>query len=99
VFTARVAFGAAVVGAGFAELAEGDVVAVRFGQEVTAVAEHVRPGPEPRTAARIAAEEKFSLSVLATRIGVSKARADQLIKSVKDADQGSEQEGEGTVNA
>jgi hypothetical protein len=30
---------------------------------------------------------------------VSKARADQLIKSVKDADQGSEQEGEGTVNA
>jgi hypothetical protein len=33
-----------VVGAGFAELAEGDGVAAGFGQEVAAVAEHVRPG-------------------------------------------------------
>jgi len=38
---------AAVVGAGFAELAEGDGVAAGFGQEVAAVAEHVRPGPAP----------------------------------------------------
>ena len=39
--------GAAVVGACGAELAEGDGVAAGFGQEVAAVAEHVRPGPEP----------------------------------------------------
>src|SRR5690242_12781775 len=37
--------GAAVVGAGGAQLAEGDGVAAGFGEEVTAVAEHVRPGP------------------------------------------------------
>ena len=37
--------GAAVVGASFAELAEGNGVAAGFGQEVPAVAEHVRPGP------------------------------------------------------
>src|SRR5690348_3445909 len=37
--------GAAVLSAGGAELAEGDGVAARFGQEVTAVTEHVRPGP------------------------------------------------------
>ena len=37
----------AVVGAGFAELAEGDGVAAGFGKEVAAVAEHVRPLPEP----------------------------------------------------
>jgi hypothetical protein len=47
-----------------------------------------------RTAARIAAEEKLSLSVLAARIGVSKQRADQLIKSAKDTDPGRTQEGE-----
>ena len=47
-FAAGVAFGAAVVGAGGAELAEGDRVAAGFGQEVAAVAEHVRPLPEPR---------------------------------------------------
>jgi hypothetical protein len=47
-----------------------------------------------RTAARIAAEEKLSLSVLAARIGVSKQRADQLIKSAKDADLDRTQEGE-----
>jgi hypothetical protein len=52
-----------------------------------------------RTAARIAAEEKLSLSVLAARIGVSKARADQLIKSVKDTDPGSTQEGEEITSA
>ena len=40
--------GAAVVGAGGAELAEGDGVAAGFGQEVAAVAEHVRPGPDHR---------------------------------------------------
>ena len=47
-----------------------------------------------RTAARIAAEEKLSLSVLAARIGVSKQRADQLIKSAKDTDLNRTQEGE-----
>lgn len=52
-----------------------------------------------RTAARIATEEKLSLSVLATRIGVSKARADQLIKSAKDGEPDSTQEGEGITNA
>jgi hypothetical protein len=52
-----------------------------------------------RTAARIATEEKLSLSVLAARIGVSKARADQLIKSVKDTDTSSTQEGEGITSA
>ena len=41
----RGASGAAVVGAGLAELAEGDGVAAGFGEEVAAVAEHVRPGP------------------------------------------------------
>ena len=46
-----------------------------------------------RTAARIAAEEKLSLSVLAARIGVSKARADQLIKSAKDAEPDNMEEG------
>jgi hypothetical protein len=39
-----------------------------------------------RAAARIASEEKLSLAVLATRIGVSKARAGQLIQSTKKAD-------------
>src|SRR5262245_13117865 len=46
-FTVRMTLGAAVVGASFAELAEGDRVAAGFGQEVAAVAEHVRPLPEP----------------------------------------------------
>lgn len=49
-----------------------------------------------RTAARIAAEDRLSLSVLAARIGVSKARAGQLIKSVKDDDPGRSQEEDGT---
>ena len=44
---AGVAFSAAVLGAGAAELAEGDRVAAGFGEEVAAIAEHVRPGPEP----------------------------------------------------
>src|ERR1043166_6669914 len=39
----RGAQGAAVVRAGGAELAEGDGVAAGFGEEVAAVAEHVRP--------------------------------------------------------
>jgi hypothetical protein len=43
-FAAGVAFGAPVVGAGLAELAEGDGVAAGFGQEVAAVAKHVRTG-------------------------------------------------------
>src|SRR5262245_14530352 len=46
-FAAWVALGAAVAGAGGAKLAEGDRVAAGFGQEVAAVAEHVRPLPEP----------------------------------------------------
>jgi len=83
----------------------GDSQAQHAFDSATALADTLRQLAEnaaslrARTAARIAAEEKLSLSVLATRIGVSKARADQLIKSVKDADQGSEQEGEGTANA
>ena len=48
-FAVGVALGAAVVGAGLAELAEGDGVAAGFGEEVAAVAEHVGPGPEPRS--------------------------------------------------
>ena len=48
---------AAVVGAGFAELAEGDGVRVGFGQEVAAVAEHVRPLPEPRVTGLASAAE------------------------------------------
>ena len=50
-------FCAPVVGAGFAELAEGDRVAAGFGQEVAAVAEHVRPGPEPFLPGRALAAE------------------------------------------
>jgi hypothetical protein len=46
-FAFWVAFGAAMVGAGAAELAKGDGLAAGFGQEVAAVAEHVRPLPEP----------------------------------------------------
>ena len=46
-----VALEAAVFGAGAAELAEGDRVAAGFGEEVAAVAEHVRPQPQPRIAA------------------------------------------------
>lgn len=69
-------------------------------ESATALADTLRQFAEnaaslrARTAARIAAEEKLSLSVLAARIGVSKQRADQLIKSAKDADPGSTQEGE-----
>ena len=37
-------------GAGAAELGEGDGVAAGFGEEVPAVAEHVRPLPQPRIA-------------------------------------------------
>ncbi len=39
-----------------------------------------------QTAARIAEEEKLSLAVLATRIGVSKARAAQLVQSAQKAE-------------
>src|SRR5215472_15347213 len=42
-FTVWMVLGAAVFGAGLAELAEGDAVAVRLGQEVAAEAQHVRP--------------------------------------------------------
>ena len=56
-FAAGVAFGAAVVGAGRAELAEGDRVPPGFGQEVAAVAEHVRPVPEPGVAGLASAAE------------------------------------------
>jgi hypothetical protein len=83
----------------------GDSQAQHAFESATALADTLRQLAEnaaslrARTAARIATEEKLSLSVLAARIGVSKARADQLIKSVKDNDQGSEQEGESTANA
>ena len=50
-----------------------------------------------QAAARIAKEEKLSLSVLATRIGVSKARAGQLVKSIEDADAGRGSDEEGDV--
>src|ERR1035438_8180703 len=46
-FAVGVALGAAVLGAGGAELAEGDGVAAGFGEEVAAVAEHVRPFAQP----------------------------------------------------
>jgi len=83
----------------------GDSQAQHAFESATALADLLRQLAEnaaslrARAAARIAAEEKLSLSVLAARIGVSKARADQLIKSVKDADQGSAQGGEETTNA
>ncbi len=88
-----------------ATVIHGDSQAQHAFESATALADTLRQLAEnaaslrARTAVRIATEEKLSLSVLAARIGVSKARADQLIKSVKDADQGSEQEGEGTANA
>ncbi|MFI5935779.1 hypothetical protein [Actinoplanes sp. NPDC051494] len=41
-----------------------------------------------RMAARIYESEKLSLAALANRIGVSKARADQLIRSTKSSQQG-----------
>ena len=73
----------------------GDSQAQHAFESATALADTLRQLAEnaaslrARTAARIATEEKLSLSVLAARIGVSKARADQLIKSVKDAEPGS----------
>jgi hypothetical protein len=78
----------------------GDSQAQHAFESATALADTLRQLAEnaanlrARTAARIATEEKLSLSVLAARIGVSKARADQLIKSVKDADADITQEGE-----
>jgi hypothetical protein len=45
--------GAAVPGAGAAELAEADGVAARLGEEVAAVAEHVRPQSQPRVTDRV----------------------------------------------
>ena len=83
----------------------GDSQAQHAFDSATALADTLRQLAEnaanlrARTAARIATEEKLSLSVLATRIGVSKARADQLIKSAKDAEPDSTQEGEGITNA
>jgi ubiquinone biosynthesis protein UbiJ len=83
----------------------GDSQAQHAFESATALADTLRQLAEnaaslrARTAARIATEEKLSLSVLAARIGVSKARADQLIKSVKDADPGSTEEGEGITSA
>src|SRR5579875_3036666 len=56
-FAAGVVLLAPVVGAGLAELAEGDRVAAGFGQEVAAVAEHVRPGTEPLAAGAASAAE------------------------------------------
>jgi hypothetical protein len=82
----------------------GDSQAQHAFESATALADTLRQLAEnaanlrAHTAARIAAEEKLSLSVLASRIGVSKARADQLIKSAKDAEPASTQEGEGTAN-
>jgi hypothetical protein len=78
----------------------GDPQAQHAFESATALADTLRQLAEnaaslrARTAVRIATEEKLSLSVLAARIGVSKARADQLIKSAKDADSGDLQEGE-----
>lgn len=83
----------------------GDPQAQHAFDSATALADTLRQLAEnaanlrARTAARIATEEKLSLSVLATRIGVSKARADQLIKSAKDAEPGSTQEEEGMTGA
>ena len=83
---------------------QGDSPAQHAFESATALADTLRQlaenaaGLRARTAARIATEEKLSLSVLAARIGVSKARADQLIKSVKDADPSSTQEGGETTS-
>ena len=88
-----------------AAMIHGDSQAQHAFDSATALADTLRQLAEnaanlrARTAARIATEEKLSLSVLATRIGVSKARADQLIKSAKDAEPGSTQEGEGITDA
>jgi hypothetical protein len=84
---------------------QGDSQTQHAFESATALADALRQLAEnaanlrARTAARIAAEEKLSLSVLATRIGVSKARAEQLIKNVKEADSPNPQEREGTANA
>lgn len=83
----------------------GDSQAQHAFESATALADTLRQLAEnaanlrARTAARIATEEKLSLSVLATRIGVSKARADQLIKSAKDGEPDGTQEEEGITNA
>ena len=87
------------------DMIQGDPQAQHAFESATALADTLRQLAEnaaslrARTAARIATEEKLSLSVLAARIGVSKARADQLIRSVKDADRGNAQEGEGITDA
>jgi nucleoside-diphosphate-sugar epimerase len=81
---------------------QGDSHAQHAFESATALADTLRQLAESaaslraRTAARIATEEKLSLSVLATRIGVSKARADQLLKSVKDSNPGTERSGGNT---
>jgi hypothetical protein len=83
----------------------GDSQAQHAFDSATALADALRELAESaanlraRAAARIAEEEKLSLSVLATRIGVSKARADQLVKSVRDSDSGNVQEGEEITGA
>jgi hypothetical protein len=88
-----------------AAMIHGDSQAQHAFESATALADTLRQLAEnaanlrARTAARIATEEKLSLSVLANRIGVSKARADQLIKSAKDTEPGSAQDEEGITNA
>jgi hypothetical protein len=83
----------------------GDSQAQHAFESATALADTLRQLAEnaaslrAQTAVRIAAEEKLSLSVLAARIGVSKARAEQLVKSVKDEAPDSAQEGEGITSA
>ena len=83
----------------------GDSQAQHAFESATALADTLRQLAEnaaslrAQTAVRIATEEKLSLSVLATRIGVSKARAEQLVKSVKDEAPDSAQEGEGITSA
>jgi hypothetical protein len=83
----------------------GDSHAQHAFESATALADVLRQLAESaatlraRTAARIATEEKLSLSVLATRIGVSKARADQLLKSVRDTDASDSKQGEAAADA
>src|SRR6266566_7686255 len=86
-----------------AAIIQGDSQTQHAFESATALADALRQLAEnaanlrARTAARIAAEEKLSLSVLATRIGVSKARAEQLIKNVKDDNPLNPQKGKGTA--
>ena len=64
-------------GAGAADLAEGDGVAAGFGEEVAAVAEHVRPQPQPRIARGLRGAELPRGGDHALVVGGAAQRADR----------------------